>query len=265
MAIRMIVSDLDGTMLGPDFQIPAVNRTAVRRAAAAGVTVVLATGRMYCSALPYALALGLDTPIISYNGALVKATGGKVLSASSLAPDTVARALDFVLTRGWYVQLYQDDTLYYAKATPPALAYENAAGITGHAVGESGLRARNERVSKLLLVMPEPALVAGAVEELNAAFPGELTAMRSAPTYIEVIRPGVSKAAAMLTLAQEHGIAPEEIMALGDSGNDISMLQAAGLGVAMAIAGEDVKRAADKVEASVADAVNRYVLAGAAP
>ncbi len=265
MAIRMIVSDLDGTMLGPDFKIPAANRDAVRRAAAAGVAVVLATGRMYCSALPYARELGLDTPIISYNGALVKTAGGEILSDASLAPDTVSQALAFAFARDWYVQLYQDDTLYYAAATPAARAYEKASGIPGHAVGREGLLARNERVSKLLLVMPAPSLVADAIAELNAAFDGQLTAVRSAPTYIEVIRPGVSKAAAMLALAAEQGITPEEIMALGDSGNDISMLRAAGLGVAMTIAGEDVRRAANQVEESVAAAIARYVFGGATP
>ncbi len=265
MAIRMIVSDLDGTMLGPDYKIPAANREAVRRAAAAGVKVTLATGRMYCSALPYAKTLDLDTPIISYNGALVRTAGGQVLSDNGLAPETVTRALEFAFARNWYVQLYQDDTLYYAAATPEALAYEKSSGIPGHAVGNDGLLARTERVSKLLLVMPSPDLVPVAVDALNSALGEELTAMRSAPTYIEVIRPGVSKAASMLALARDEGIAPEEIMALGDSNNDISMLRAAGLGVAMAIAGDEVKRAADRIEDSVAAAISRYVLGEETP
>ena len=79
MAIRMIVTDLDGTLLNSRFRIPAENKAALQAAAAKGVFVTLATGRMYSSARPYALELGIDAPIITYNGAVVKSVQGEVL------------------------------------------------------------------------------------------------------------------------------------------------------------------------------------------
>ena len=91
--------------------------------------------------------------------------------------------------------------------------------------------------------------------------------MQSSPTYIEIVRPGVSKARAMLSLAEKRGIRAEEIMALGDSGNDVEMIRAAGIGVAMGNAIPAVKEAADEIappceENGFAEAVRKFVLEG---
>ena len=265
MAIRMIVTDLDGTLLNSRFRIPAENKAALQAAAAKGVFVTLATGRMYSSARPYALELGIDAPIITYNGAVVKSVQGEVLFSSYLATDTVAAVLRYCFARQWYVQLYAGGELYYAVSTAPARAYEKAAGVKGTAVGEAGLLARTQEVPKLLVVVKDPSETDAAVKALSQAFTGQITAMKSNPTYIEVIHPGVSKGAALLALAAQRGIRAEEIMALGDSNNDLSMLRAAGLGVAMGNAMADVKAAADVVTADceaggLAAAVRQYVL-----
>jgi len=265
VAIRMIVTDLDGTLLNGSFQISPENKEALQAAAAKGVLVTLATGRMYRSARPYALELGLNAPIITYNGAVVKSTGGDVLFASYLEAAAAKAVLQYCFQRSWYVQLYQGGDLYYAAATAAALAYEQSAGIKGMAVGQAGMLARATAAPKLLAVAPDSLRTDAMVAELAAAFPGKIAVMKSSPLYIEVIAPGVSKAAAMLSLAAAHGIRADEIMALGDSNNDLSMLRAAGLGIAMGNAAESVKQIADAVTTDceadgVAAAVRRYVL-----
>ena len=93
MAIRMIVSDLDGTLLDSAYRLSAANRTALREAAAQGVRVLLATGRMFASAVRYAKELALDTPVISYNGGVVQEMDGTLLHAGFLRRRQ--RRLDF--------------------------------------------------------------------------------------------------------------------------------------------------------------------------
>ena len=263
--IRMIVSDLDGTMVDDTFQIPEDNIKAVKEASARGVLVTIATGRMYCSALPYARRLGIDVPLIAYNGAIVKTVGGERISAEFLPSDVVKNVLRFIFEHGWYVQLYREGKLYYAKATEAALAYEKASGVPGNAVGEEGLLERTDEVPKLLVVTKDEASGDEALAMLSEKFPTEIMAMKSKSNYIEVVVPGVSKAKAVIALAAKHGIAADEIMALGDSGNDVSMLKACGLGVAMGNATEEVKAEADVVtgiceKGGVAEAIYRYVL-----
>lgn len=266
MAIRMIVSDLDGTLLDSAYQLSAATRAAIREATGADVRVLLATGRMFDSAVRYAKELALDTPVISHNGGVVQDVDGTLLHADFLAPETAARVLRYVFARGWYVQLYRLDGLFFAADTEQARFYRTASAVSGQAVGEDGLLARAEGVPKLLVVADSPAHTAAILAEIAAAFPGEIDVMQSTATYIEIVPTGVSKASAMLKVAAGYGISAAEIMALGDSGNDVAMLRAAGLGVAMGNAAPEVKRAADVVTASVTEdgaalAIRRYVLA----
>lgn len=265
MAIKMIVSDLDGTLLDGAYRLSAENRAALQKAAARGVLVMLATGRMFCSAARYARELGLDSPVISYNGALVQTMDGAVLASAFLPPEVVTKTLRYIFSRGWYVQLYTAEGLFYAAETEAARVYRSASGVAGAAVGEGGLLARTEGVPKLLVVAENPAQTAPVIGELTRALSGEVDVMASNPTYIEIVRPGVSKAAAMLAIAENRGIKTAEIMAMGDSGNDVAMLRAAGLGVAMGNASPAVREAADAVTARVEEngaalAVRRYVL-----
>lgn len=114
MNIKMLVTDIDGTLLPAGMEVPRRNVEAVQRAARAGVTVTVATGRMYRAALPVARALGVDVPIITYNGAVIKSVSGKVYDENFLSPAVVREALTFCRARGWHVQLYADDVLYFA-------------------------------------------------------------------------------------------------------------------------------------------------------
>lgn len=265
MAIKMIVSDLDGTMLNPAYRIPDANKLAVRKAMDAGVVVTLATGRMYSSAKVYADELGLTAPIITYNGAVVKTAAGELVSGEFMDRTTVRSVLEYCFSNDYYIQLYAEGEFYYVVQTEAARDYEKAAGVKGFAVGREGLLARTEQVEKLLIVGRTPELADEITLDLNVKFSSSLVALKSTAVYIEVIRPSVSKAGAMLALAERYGIKAEEIMALGDSDNDISMLKAAGLPVAMGNANAGVKEIAAYVTVScedggVAEAIEKYVL-----
>ena len=105
MDIKLFVTDLDGTLLPSGAEVPRRNIEAAQRAVRAGVTVTIATGRMYRAALPVARALGVDVPIITYNGAVIKSVSGKVYDENFLPPDVVGEVLSFCRARAWHVQL----------------------------------------------------------------------------------------------------------------------------------------------------------------
>ena len=262
--IRMIVTDLDGTLVNAAYEITEENRKAVQAAAEIGVPTVIATGRMHSSAVQYAEALGVDAPIISYNGAIVRTAGGELLASSYLEPQVVERVLGFVFAQGWYVQSYVGDKLYYVEKTEAARVYETASKVYGEAIGRGGMLARTKEVPKLLVAVSE-AEIAAVIQTLRDKFRNEADVMQSSPNYIEIVRPGVSKARAMLALAEKRGVRADEIMALGDSGNDVEMIRAAGIGVAMGNAIPAVREAADEIappseENGFAEALRRFVL-----
>lgn len=264
--IRMIVTDLDGTLVNAAYEITEENRKAVQAAAKLGVPTVIATGRMHQSAMYYAKALGGDAPIISYNGAIVKTTGGELLASSYLEPQVVERVLGYAFACGWYVQSYVGDALYYVEQTEAAQIYESASKVFGEAIGRGGMLAKTKEVPKLLVAVPADK-IDEVIRDLRNRFRNEADVMQSSSNYIEIVRPGVSKARAMLALAEKQGIRAGEIMALGDSGNDIEMIRAAGLGVAMENAIPAVKEAADEIvphceQNGFAEAVRKYVLEG---
>ena len=265
MTVKMFVTDLDGTLLNKEHRISAENKKAVQEAVAAGVVVTIATGRMYESALPYAKELEVDVPIITYNGALIRSVGGRDYYSSYLEAADCQDILTYCREQDWYVQIYSDGVLYFAEETPEAEAYEAAAGIRGKAVGRDGLYELCEHAPKMLGIFRDASRTDGAVEQLQRAFAGRITAVKSDPNYIEIIRPGVNKASALHQLAELLQISPEETMAIGDSNNDLPMLKAAGHSVAMGNAGEHVQKITDYVTDTcdadgVAVAIRRYVL-----
>lgn len=265
MAIKLFVTDLDGTLLPTQATVSEGNIRAVQDAVAAGVTVTIATGRMYRAALPVAQALGVNVPIITYNGALIKTVDGNVIYRSCLEPSLVVKILDFCESRGWYVQSYSRDSLRYPEHTELSDQYEKSQLVTGEAVGWDGMREITEETPKLLCIAPRPEEAEERVKALSEHFAGRLEVFRSSPRYIELVRVGVSKAAAVTLLAERMGITKDEVMAIGDGNNDIPMLQAAGRSVAMGNAIPEVKAVCDYVtgdclEDGFADAIYRYVL-----
>ena len=265
MNIQLFVTDLDGTLLPTGRDVPAKNIEAVKRAVAAGVTVTIATGRMYRAALPVAQALGVDVPIITYNGALIKSVSGEVYDENYVPADAVRDVVDFCHERNWHVQTYSDDELYFAEHDENAKGYEAAQVLAGHTVGWDGLKQHTEHVAKLLVSSDSAEETAERIELLQKAFGGRVQAVRSNPEYAEVVLPGVSKASGLKKLAAKLGISIENVMAIGDSNNDLPMLEAAGHSVAMGNALSEVKAACDYTvgtceEHGFAEAIERFVL-----
>ena len=264
MAIKLFVTDIDGTLLVTGRAISQKNLRAVHEMIDAGVVFTLATGRMYRATLPIARALGVDVPLITYNGALIKSTAGEVIHEDGLPADLVLELIEFAEERGWHLQTYAGDQLRYARRNELSEGYETAVNVKGEAVGWDGLKKFSAGSYKALLVTNGAAASNEGIEILTAAFGDRIDAVKSNPQYVEITSKGVSKAAALKLLAARYGLSIEETLAIGDSGNDVPMLRAAGVGVAMGNASDEVKAACRYVtglcaEDGFAAAFDRFV------
>lgn len=273
MKIKLFATDLDGTLLTSDDKISKININALQAAVKAGVMVTLATGRMYSSAVQYARQIGIDVPLITYNGALIKSTSGQIYSENLLAPETVTKFVNYCAKKNWYLQLCSDDKLYFPVYLQRSAAYEKSVGLKGEEVGWQKLALINKNVAKMLLVTsayadskqekdPEEDQM---VAKLSKEFSGKAALVRSKKGLIEVIHPDVSKANALRVLAAKFNFKTDEVMAIGDANNDLPMLKAAGKSVAMGNAAENIKAVCDYVTDTndndgVAKAIYEYVL-----
>ena len=249
MKIKLIASDMDDTLLNNNREISPRNEAAIKKAIESGIVFTLASGRMYCSMQPYAQKLGLDVPLVSYNGALVKgALSGKVYVNSPLKLQTALDLLQYVKENGHYVQVYMGDKLYVKEENEYSRMYANISGIQAVAIGEE-IYSIKEAPNKLLLMTATENFEA-TWKDVEEKFKGLVDVTSSKDNYLELMEPGVNKWQAVKQLAESFGIKPEEIMCIGDSNNDLSMIKNAGIGVAVANAKPQVQKYAKMVTAS---------------
>jgi len=263
--IRLVAIDLDDTLLRDDLTIAPGAKEAIRKAQQKGVTVVLATGRMFPAALPFAQELGLTGPLITYNGALIRTAAGETWWHRPVPRELALEILDFGAAAGWTVQCYCDDRLYVRQINDDVKYYLEIARVPVQECPD--MRALlSERLSTKLLSIGSPEEIVRRAESLRQAFAGRLTITISKPRFVEMLAAGVSKAAALAEVARRLHVPREQVMAIGDSFNDLDMIQWAGVGVAMGNAPDAVKELADCVvgtnmEEGVAEAFERFVFA----
>ena len=261
--IRMIVTDLDGTLLAGKSNLPEGNIIALRRAMDAGVQVVIASGRMIEATLPIARAIGVNAPLSLFNGAMAyDMQQDAILSGTVVPRDTAIAVLQALEARGAYVQAFPGRGYYMEKKNHWTEYYENKIGVTGTEVGRKLSTWLQSDVYKLLCLGDAPQLHA-LMRELSPLFP-QVTFVKSGETHLEIIARGVDKASGLRDICRITGVQPDEMIAFGDEMNDLPMLKFVGTGYAMENAVEGVKReisriAPDNLACGVARIVNRYL------
>lgn len=261
---KLIAADLDDTFLDDNLEISSRNREAFRLAREKGLTVTIATGRMFRSALPIARSLGIDGPIITYQGALVKnVSDGEILTHRPVPLKDAKRVLAEGYKAGIHMNVYINDSLYVDKITEESQGYAEQSGVDPIPVGNL-IEFLAEEPTKILYIA-KPDLLDRLQRELTDQFGESLYITKSKPYYLEFMHPHATKMHALQQLAHKLGILPEEIIAFGDSYNDIEMIEYAGLGVAMANAPEEIKVKAKMVTTSnnddgVARVIEEFVL-----
>lgn len=266
LPIRLMATDMDDTLLRDDWTISERTVQAIRQAQKRGVYVTIATGRMPASVRPYAQQLGIDVPVITYNGAMVQeALSEKVLYRKVIPIETAQNITNWLLQQDVYFHVYLKDQVFAEKMNDWSRNYERATRVP---IVETNLRKRltleKEGVEKILL-FGESEILKGWEDKLHLHYGKEVRTTQSKPYFLELIHPEVNKGAALSSLAKRLGVKQEEVLAIGDSLNDLEMIQYAGIGVAMGNARQEVKEAANVVTATnqedgVALAIEKYVL-----
>jgi Cof subfamily protein (haloacid dehalogenase superfamily) len=242
--IRLLATDIDGTLLNPRFQISEGDLAALRQARAAGIEVVLVTGRRHSFALPIAKQLGFDLWLISSNGAVTRSLSGETFHRDMMPVETCRRLCAAM-------QEFRGNTvLTFDKETKGALVLERLDEL-----GPSIRRWLEKNMEYIEFVVPiEKALVTNPVQAMfcgtmvrmsgalrlleQAGMDGLVTILRTEYpnrdlSMIDVLNAGCSKGHALERWAAYRGYPREEVMAVGDNHNDIEMLEFAGYPVIM--------------------------------
>lgn len=269
--IQLLAVDIDGTIAGESNEIRERVKQAIFAAQAQGIKVVVATGRMYRSALRFHQTVGSSLPLICYQGAWIQdPITGKILSHLPVTKEKTIALLDYfeqpALRSLLSVHFYINDQLYVREITTATQIYAQRSEIQPIAVGD--LRSvLDTEPTKILALCDDPEAIANLLSNLRQIYtPAELYLTTSVATFFEAANPLVSKGAALRYLAEEIlGLQSANVMAIGDNFNDLEMISYAGIGVAMGNAPDEVKAIAQWVaptveEDGVAAAIEEFVL-----
>ena len=239
MPIRAIAFDLDDTLLRSDLSVSDYTVEVLHRAASQGMMIFPASGRTRDSMFPTVERIGCATAFVSCNGADVWTPDRQLLMQELLPVELAHKVARFAQERGVYCQTYAPDRFFYSMKNDYAASYARSSSLEGEYVGD--LTAFIRKPVTKLLMMDEPERIAALLKEAQALFAGKATMTCSKPYFLECNPLKATKGNALRWCGEHFGFGMDELVAFGDSLNDVSMLSAAGTGIAMGNAREDVK------------------------
>lgn len=249
MPYKLLLFDLDGTLLTPDRKIHEKNFSCLQSLMKKGLKVGFSTGRTWISASPYAHQLEANGPLLLFNGTRIyERDPQKVVYEKSLPLDDTLLALKLGQELGLHANLYIGDDLFIRERTPVSEESEVKDGIPHTVVGNLvEFVSREQKTPVKIMFIGEPNIIFQFRDQFSAGMKTKCSIVNSEPKYMEVMPEGVNKGTALLALEELYGIKPSEIVAFGDGLNDVELLQNAGLSVAMGNAHDDLKPMADHV------------------
>lgn len=271
MKYKLIVSDMDGTLLGDDHQLTEENKIALSKALEKGVKIVPASGRIYDSAKEHFNFLDINTPLIACNGAIIKETKtNKLIYKNSVPNDICMKIIDVFEKNEVYYQLYSENTMMCKNLTSKDKEKTRERlknffndHVNVHFGEDLKEEASKHKILKLIAIDDHDMEKLKRVrEDLSKIEDIEMTS--SWYNNIEIMHKGANKGEALKALIKYLGIDREEVIAFGDNYNDLPMIELAGLGVVMGNADEAVKEKADYItstntEDGVAKAIYKFL------
>lgn len=265
---KLVAIDMDGTLLKEDKTISERTKKAIQSAREKGVTVVLATGRPIEGVSRYLEELDMYSEkdyVLSYNGALIQKTKSKEAVAKiALKGEDLHYLRKLSNELGVNIHAFSEEK---GLITPKNSKYtEVEAEINNIEIHEMNIdNISDDEVIIKIMMIDEPEILGPAMEKLPKEVYEKYTVVRSTPFFLEFLNKEVNKGVGVEMLAKHLGIKREEVMTFGDAGNDLHMIEYAGLGVAMANAFDEVKEAADYITDSndndgVAKAIEKFIL-----
>lgn len=270
MMKKLLFLDLDGTLLNDSKQITQGNRDALKRILDRGHGVVITTGRPLSSAIQQAHLLGLDKPgcyLIAYNGGLIYdwTTEQEIFSRTVSLADTF-EIFDMVNLQGVHIQTYDDRDVLVEKRCDDEEVVRYCRGTLMQYRVLDDIRAglKKEPVKCLAIDFRDQTNLIRIQDQILEKMSDRLDAFFSCDQYLEIVPLGISKGEAVRMLCRMLDVPIAHAVAVGDAANDLSMIEAAGIGVAMCNGTDEVKSAADYVTTrdhnhdGVAEVIERF-------
>lgn len=270
---KLVAIDLDGTLLNLNKQISDIDKEAINCAINSGVKILVCSGRIYAGARTFARYLGINGPLIACNGALIKDMDTEdVLYSDFLDFEDCKRVIDILHEYNMYFHIYAGDAMFTEKLEFAAKFYwdknltlpkEKRVDIRLVENIKNEISHEASNIAKIVTIsdnLEKLSQVRGKVENIKS-----VSVMSSSTENFEIVNKGVSKGNALKFLSEKLGIHRNEIIAMGDNENDYSMLEFAGLAVAMGNAEDYIKDIADYItlsnnENGVSKVLNKFVL-----
>ena len=274
--IKLICIDMDGTLLNSNHEVTEENKKAIQVASSKGVKVAITTGRIFCSARYYSKILGIDTPVIASNGAYIREQDSESIIYSNTIPSSlIYKIYKIVSKHNLNVTFNTSNTLISFKELPSNHTYKIMNKTLEEKDRVNFIVAENiddilEKYDGTILkgiVIEDHNLndLFAAKQELRDTLGEDLHIVSSWTNNFEIMLNTSTKGHAVEMLSQKYNINPDEVMCIGDSENDISMIQFAGTGIAMGNGNDAIKALATYItdtneNSGVAKAINKFVL-----
>ena len=274
MKYKLICIDMDGTLLSDKHEVPELNKEMIKEATKQGVKVAITTGRIFTSAKRYSDLIGTDTPIIASNGAYIREKDkDEVIYESNLSKEQFYKILEVIKKYNLNVYFNTCDTMITESVIPDNHAYKT---MDAELADEYKIKFKENadfdkvfdefkgKILKAICIENENKETLNKAKEEMQKY-DDLEVVSSWHNNFEVMPKGTSKGNAVKILAQMLGIDREEVICIGDSENDLSMIKYAGLGVAMGNALDIVKENADYItdtnsNAGVGKVIQKFIL-----
>lgn len=249
--IKMVATDIDGTILKWDYEFSPNVIKCIKDLTKSGIKVVLVTGRMYSCTTFIADELGITTPLVTYQGGLIKDNkpDGKVYYEKYLDSADAKEIIKWAKDNNIHINLYMDDVLYVEHDDETIRKYTDARFIDFKICSFDDLEIKN--VNKILAIKYGDAeAVTGWLNYLKSKYP-DLNIVKSTPFFCEISNKDARKSCGVEFLRKMWDIKQDEVLAIGDQNNDIDLLQAGGIKVAMGNGTPELKEYADYITDTV--------------
>ncbi len=263
--IRLLIADVDGTLVTQDKVLTPLAIAAARDLAAAGIALAMTSGRPPRGMAMLIEPLRLTTPIAGFNGGVFVDPDMTVIESHSLEPEAAAAALDLILGEGLDAWIYTPGAWLVRDLGAPHVAREAWTVKFEATVAASFDDMELSDIVKIVGVSDDLALVARCEADVRDALGATASAARSQPYYLDVTHPKANKGVVVKTLSRRLGIPAAQIATIGDMPNDVLMFAQSGFSIAMGNAAAEVKVRADAVtdandDEGFAKAVRRFIL-----
>jgi hypothetical protein len=262
--IRLVVIDLDGTLLNPDHIISQRSKQIIQQVHQTGVEFMLATGRHYQDVYLLAQQLHIPTQLITSNGARVHNSEAKLIYENHIPQNLVAEILNISAGYEVHRNLYQQDLWLVEEPNKPLLDIHHSSGFAYRITDFKQIDFSH--IDKFYFNAPHEKLQP-LHDQLQSQYGDQLYITFTTEIYLEVMNKGVSKGQALEKVLAQKGIKSEQVMAFGDGLNDVDMLKGVGHPVVMGNAADGLKQqvpnahqALSNADDGVADYLERYFL-----